>query len=57
MDNEQDRDFMRQCEELADSTQNPTDRARWQRAAASFRKMAGDDDEEQNNSRYDENGN
>jgi hypothetical protein len=40
MDNEEDRDFMRQCEDLAQGTQNSLDRERWQRAAASFRRMA-----------------
>lgn len=39
MDNEEDKDFMRQCEDLAQGMQN-VDKERWQRAAASFRRMA-----------------
>ena len=38
MDNEEDREFMRQCEELAENTQNPADKRRWQQVAASWRR-------------------
>ena len=42
---EEDREFMRQCEELAENTQNPADKRRWQQAAASWRRLAGEQGE------------
>lgn len=43
MDHEEEREFMRQCEELAENTQNPADKRRWQQAAASWRRLAGEE--------------
>jgi len=50
MDNEEDKDFMRQCEDLAQGMQN-VDRERWQRAAASFRRMAEHDQDREKENR------
>lgn len=41
----EEREFMRQCEELAENTQNLADKRRWQQAAASWRRLAGERDE------------
>ena len=45
MDHQEAREFMRQCEELAENTRNPTDKRRWQQAAASWRRLAGEPSE------------
>jgi hypothetical protein len=51
MDNNEDREFMRQCEELAENTQNPADKRKWQMAAASWRRLA--DEQDKNESQRD----
>jgi hypothetical protein len=45
MDNEEDRQFMRQCEELAENTRNPADKRRWQQAAATWRRLSDEHSE------------